>query len=89
MRKCKNCVTGLFFACGSDYCFQERQGLVEEATFRAEQRGHTLSEFTKDRAFPVWRARCLHCNREAIYQLDPEPGESDVHGEALITDCPR
>jgi hypothetical protein len=89
MRKCRHCVTGLFWACASDYCYQERQGLIEEAEYRAEQHGHVLTSFAKDKGHPVWRARCSSCGLEAIIRLDPAPNEPDVYGEALTTDCPE
>ena len=88
MKRCRNCVTGLFWACGADYCYGERQGLIEEAQWQAEQRGHTLSAFAKDRGVPQWRARCTHCGREAVIRLDPAPDQADVYGEAVRTDCP-
>jgi hypothetical protein len=89
MRKCKNCTTGLFWACASDYCYQERQGLVEEAQDRAEMHGHVLAPFVKERKQPVWRARCVGCGLEAVIRLDPSLGEPDVYGPALVMECPK
>jgi hypothetical protein len=89
MKKCRHCVTGLFWACDSDYCYQERQGLVEEAQFQTEQHGHVLTSFAKEKGRPIWRAECLGCGQEAIIRLDPAPNEPDVYGEALVTDCPE
>ena len=87
MRRCRDCVTGLLWACGADYCYQERQGLIEEARWQAEQRGHKLATFVKDRDVPQWRARCTGCGQEAVIRLDPAPGQADVYGSAVRTDC--
>jgi hypothetical protein len=87
MKRCKDCVVGLFGACAPDYCRQERQGLIENAQWFAEQRGHVLSEFIKTSGQPVWQAQCVTCGLVVSVCLDPAPGEPDVHGEGLEIDC--
>ena len=88
MKRCKHCTVGLFWACGADYCYQERQGLIEEAQQRAAQRGHTLTAFAKDKGLPLWRARCGDCGHEAVIRLDPAPHQADVDGLAVHAACP-
>lgn len=87
MKRCKNCVVGLFRACAPDYCRQERQGLIENAHWFAEQRGHVLSEFIKLDGQPVWQARCVTCGRMVSVCLDPAPGERDLRGGVLEVGC--
>lgn len=87
MNRCKNCTVGLFGACRPDYCRQERQGLIEDALWAAEERGHILSAFAKVKRRPIWEARCICCGQLAAVCLDPGPGEPDVYGQALETIC--
>lgn len=89
MKRCKNCVVGLFGACGIDYCYSEREGLREEAERRAEQRGHTLTEFVKAKDYPIWQAQCVRCGQLAAINLDPMVNEPDVYGEAVNDNCPE
>jgi hypothetical protein len=89
MKKCKNCVVGLFGACGIDYCYSEREGLIEEAQRFAEQRGHSLAEFVKVQDYPIWQARCVRCGQLAAINLDPASNEPDVYGEAASVTCPE
>jgi hypothetical protein len=86
-KRCKNCVAGLFGACGDDYCRTERQGLIEDARWTAEGRGHALEGFVKQKHVPVWTARCGRCGRSVTVRLDPAPGEPDLEGEALEVEC--
>jgi hypothetical protein len=88
MKKCKNCVVGLFGVCGIDYCHAEREGLIEEAQRSAEERGHSLAEFVKVQDYPIWQARCVRCGQLAAINLDPAPNEPDVYGEAALVTCP-
>lgn len=87
MAKCKNCVVGLFGACGPDYCSAEREGLIEEAQQSAGQHGHALTAFVKVKDYPIWKAECIRCGRSAAINLDPAQGEPDVYGEAATVDC--
>jgi hypothetical protein len=89
MRRCKNCVVGLLSACRPDYCYGERQGLIEEAAYLAAQGGHVLGPFDKVAGQPVWRAHCVQCGQSAAIALDPGPGEPQVHGDATSTVCPQ
>jgi hypothetical protein len=89
MRRCKDCVVGLFGACRPDYCYGERQGLIEEAAHLAAQGGHVLGSFDKVAGHPVWRAHCVHCGQSAAIALDAGPGELRVYGEATATRCPH
>ena len=89
MKRCKNCVVGVFGACGHDYCYGERAGLIEEAEYLATRGGHALGPFDKVRDHPIWRARCLRCGRSAAIALDPAPGELQVYGDATTTLCPH
>ena len=88
-RRCKDCVVGILGACGADYCYGERQGLVEEAEALAEGKGHVLGSFDKVKGLPVWRAHCVRCGRSAAIALDPGPGEPQVYGEATTGRCPN
>ncbi|NIV30725.1 MAG: hypothetical protein GWN58_14865 [Anaerolineae bacterium] len=88
MKRCKNCVVGLFGACGIDYCRSEREGLIEQAQRSAEGRGHSLAEFVKVPDYPIWQARCVRCGQLAAINLDPAPNEPDVYGEAASVRCP-
>jgi hypothetical protein len=88
MKKCKNCVVALFGACGIDYCYAEREGLIEEAQRSAEQHGHSLGEFVKVPDHPIWQARCVRCGQLVAINLDPAPNEPDVYGEAASVACP-
>lgn len=87
MRKCRDCVGGLFGACRPDHCLAERQGLIEEAQRSAAEHGHRLGEFVKLDDVAVWEARCLHCEKIAGIRLDPNPGEPDLYGEVLVSAC--
>lgn len=89
MKKCKNCVVGLFGACGIDYCYAEREGLIEEAQRSAEGRGHSLAEFVKVPDDPIWQAWCVRCGQLVAINLDPAPNEPDVYGEAASVTCPE
>ena len=87
MKRCKGCVAGVFGACGDDYCYGERQGLIEEAKYLATRKGHTLGTFDKVKWQPIWLARCVHCGRSAAIALDTAPDESQVYGDATTTPC--
>jgi hypothetical protein len=87
MRRCKGCVVGAFGACGADYCYGERQGLIEEAEYLATREGHVLGSFEKVEGQPIWRARCVQCGRRAAIALDPARGETQVYGEATTDPC--
>jgi hypothetical protein len=87
MTRCKDCVVNLFGVCNPDYCYQERQGLVERAEDLAGQQGHTLTQFVKAKGLPIWHATCTRCGLRASICLDPQPGETDVYGAALTTPC--
>ena len=87
-KRCKGCTVGMFGACSLDYCYGERQGLIEEAQRFAQERGHVLSEFVKVKGYPVWQAQCARCGASAAIRLDPEPNEPEVYGHALSADCP-
>lgn len=89
MRRCKNCVVGLFGACRPDYCYGERQGLIEEAEYLAAQGGHVLGSFDKVEGHPIWRSYCVHCGQSAAIALDPAPSEPQVYGDATSTVCPQ
>jgi hypothetical protein len=89
MRRCKNCVVGVLGACGPDYCYGERQGLIEEAEYLATRGGHALGSFDKVKGHPVWRARCVLCGRSAAIALDPGMGEPEVYGDATVSPCSR
>ena len=86
MRRCKRCVVGLFGACSADYCFAERQGLIEEAERLAAS--HALGPFVKVRGSPVWASSCARCGRTATIALDPAPRAPEVYGEAVDAPCP-
>jgi hypothetical protein len=88
MRTCRGCVAGLFGVCGTDYCAPEREGLIEEAVRRSEQRGHTLTPFRQVKGRPVWDAECTRCGLSATICLNPAPGEPDIYGDAITQDCP-
>ena len=87
--RCKDCVVGLFGACGIDHCRQEREALIEQARRLAEQHGHTLAEFVKVKSYAIWQARCVRCGQSAAINLNPSPNEPDVYGEAVTTNCPE
>jgi hypothetical protein len=70
-----------------DYCRTERELLIEQARQFAEQRGHSLSDFVKEKRRPVWRATCIHCGLLAGINLDPSSNETDVYGEAVTAQC--
>jgi len=89
MGQCKDCVVGLFGACRPDYCYGERQGLIEEAEYLATRGGHALGPFDKVKGHPIWRARCVQCGRSAAIALDPAQDEPQVYGDATTTRCPR
>jgi hypothetical protein len=86
-KKCRNCVVGLFGACGVDYCRSERHGLIEDAHWTAEGRGHQLEAFAKLEGQAAWQSRCVQCGRGVTVRLDPAPGEQDLAGEVLEVDC--
>ncbi len=86
--RCRDCVVGVFGACGGDYCAAERAGLIEQAQVAAEQRGHVLGEFVKVKGKPTWEARCRRCGRIAAICLDPEGPGQDLSGPALVDPCP-
>jgi hypothetical protein len=87
MTTCKDCVAAVLGVCRGDYCEPERVGLIEQAERLAEQGGHTLTSFEKERRHPIWHAHCEHCGREIVYTLDPEPGSPTIYGDLLDTDC--
>ena len=78
---------GLLGACGDDYCRPERQGLIEDAQWTAEGRGHQLAPFAKLEKQSAWRSRCVVCGLGVTVRLDPGPGERDLGGKALEVDC--
>ena len=86
-KRCKNCVAGLFGACGVDYCRPERRGLIEDAHWTAEGRGHQLGPFAKLDGQAVWESRCVQCGGGVTVRLDPAPGEPDLAGGVLEGDC--
>ena len=86
-KRCRNCVAGLFGACGDDYCRPERQGLIDGAQWTAEGRGHRLEDFAKLDGQAIWQSRCVTCGRGITVRLDPVPGEQDLAGDALEVDC--
>ena len=88
MRRCRGCVVGLFGACGIDYCFAERQGLIEEAEQLAAEGAHALGPFVKVRGKPLWTSSCARCGRAATITLDPAPGAPEVYGDAVRAPCP-
>ena len=86
-RRCKDCVAGLFGACGVDYCRPERQGLIEDAQWTAAGRGHQLEAFAKLDGQAAWQSRCAVCGLEVTVRLDPAPGQQDLAGKVLEVDC--
>jgi len=87
MERCKGCVADVLGLCQGDYCRPERDALIENAEERAGERGHVLGAFGKLEGCPVWRAACLRCGQAVVINLDPRPGEADISGEALVSDC--
>ena len=88
MIRCKQCAVGLLGACSLDYCQTEREVLIVQARQAAEARGHTLTEFEKEKDYPIWRATCTQCGQRAAINLDPPTGEPDIYGEAVANACP-
>lgn len=81
MALCKNCALGLLVACKDGVgCKQEREILIEEATYHAEQQGHSLTEFIKIKDVPKWQSVCKHCSGQVTIHLDPLPGEATITG---------
>lgn len=87
MSKCKDCVVGLLGACAGDYCRVEREILIEQALEHAAEHRHVLGPFVKRKGAPVWEACCTRCGKTAAITLDPAPGEPDLSGEVLTTEC--
>lgn len=88
-RSCKDldCVIEIFGHCRGEYCYPERQGLIERAQREARRLGHSLSPFEKVRNYAVWRAECERCGLEAAITLSAEAGEPEIYGDALGEAC--
>ena len=86
MRRCKDCGTKHMGPC-RDYCYDERQGLIEWAQAHSAELGHELGPFVQIRGYAVWIAHCIHCGRSVMVRLDPDVGEKVVESEALQVQC--
>ncbi len=87
MRRCKGCVNRQLGPC-QDYCYDERQGLIEWAQARSATLGHELGSFMQIPGYAVWVAHCIHCGRSAMVRLDPVEGKDAVDSEATQIPCP-
>jgi hypothetical protein len=90
MGLCKECAAWQLGACRNlDYCHEERAALIDEARRLAVGRGHEMTEFTRWQAgHSVFEAHCERCGRSVRIDVNPGPGELDLYGEAIATDCP-
>ncbi|GEM_PF-2344740 len=90
MGRCRDCVVGLFGACGrnADYCRLERETLMDQARSVAGRQGHTLGEFVQVQGYSVWQAQCLECGQSALIDIEPATDSPAVYGEATANRCP-
>lgn len=84
---CRDCVVWLLSGCRTDFCWPEREPLMQKARQSAEQGGHTLTEFVKLKGHPIWQAQCARCGRLAAINLDPSPNEACIYGEVFTVNC--
>jgi hypothetical protein len=86
MRRCKDCVARQLGTC-QDYCYDERQGLIERAQVRCAELGHELGPFAQIPGYAAWVAHCMHCGRSVTVYLDAVPGDESRDSEALRISC--
>jgi hypothetical protein len=86
VRRCRDCGTRHLGPC-QDYCYDERQGLIEWVQEHCAALGHELGPFKQIPGYAVWAARCTLCGRLATVRLDPDEGEQAVESEAFKIIC--
>jgi hypothetical protein len=87
MRRCRDCVAKHLGSC-RDYCYDERQGLIEWAQVQCAELDHELDPFTQIPGYAAWVAHCIHCGRSVTVCLDALEGKEAVDGEAMRIPCP-
>ncbi len=89
MGSCRKCSVWHLGVCTDmDYCRAERESLMEGAQQLAEQRGHALTAFVRvEQGLSIFQCQCMHCGKTVVIDVNPDPGEKDMYGEALIIIC--
>jgi hypothetical protein len=86
MRRCKDCVARQLGTC-QDYCYDERQGLIERAQVRGAELGHELGPFAQIPGYAAWVAHCMHCGRSVTVCMDAVEGNESLDSEAMWISC--
>ena len=87
MKRCQDCVIRHLGPC-RDYCYDERQGLIERAQVHCAELGHELKPFAQIPGYAAWVAHCMHCGRSVTVCLDAVEGNESLDSEAMRIPCP-